>query len=477
MWEKICRITEFLWGVPLIVLMIGVGLYLTIGTGLFQITGIGRWWKKTVGEIFRRTHKPGSGGKGELTPFQTISTVLAGTVGSGNIAGVAAAIAIGGPGAVFWMWIIAIVGMMTKMAEVTLSVAFRKQDSNGEFFGGPMHYMRQGLGKTGIILAGIYAVALFVEVCADACFVQVNTLAVCANDVYGDVIRSALGSFGESAEMALRTFLGNTGLNLPMLLTGLFVVLISFILVQTGGLKTIGGFCEKMVPSMIVIYIVACIGVVVCNITNVPEAFGMIFKYAFAPAPAIGGFAGATLSLAMARGASRGIFSNEAGMGTAATVHATAKTDHPAHQGMYGILEVFVTIIICTLTALTIICSGVWSNGRTGVELTFDGFELVWGRIGIIILSISVFLFTFSSYIGFYVEFRTCVEYLFGKKALKWIKYLYFILPLLAVALEVEQVWDIADIAVGFIVIPNMIALLALSPKFFKLFREYNSRS
>ena len=168
MWDKICRITEFLWGTPLIILMIGVGLYLTIGTGAFQIVGIGRWWKKTVGEIFGKTSKPGPGGKGELTPFQTISTVLAGTVGSGNIAGVAAAIAIGGPGAVFWMWIIAIVGMMTKMAEVTLSVAFRKQDRNGEFFGGPMHYMRQGLGKTGLILAGVYAVALFVEVCADA---------------------------------------------------------------------------------------------------------------------------------------------------------------------------------------------------------------------------------------------------------------------------------------------------------------------
>ena len=476
MFQAIYDFTDFLWGIPLTILVIGTGLYLSIRTGFFQITGIKTWWKKTVGEVFSK-EKNKNAGEGELTPWQAITTVLGGTVGSGNIAGVATAIATGGPGAVFWMWIIAIVGMMTKMAEVTLSVAFRKQDSNGEFFGGPMHYMRQGLGKTGIILAGIYAVALFVEVCADACFVQVNTLAVCANDVYGDVIRSALGSFGESAEMALRTFLGNTGLNLPMLLIGLFVVLISFILVQTGGLKTIGGFCERMVPLMIVIYIVACIGVVVCNIAKVPEAFGMIFKYAFAPAPAIGGFAGATLSLAMARGASRGIFSNEAGMGTAATVHATAKTDHPAHQGMYGILEVFVTIIICTLTALTVICSGVWSNGRTGVELTFDGFELVWGRIGIIILSISVFLFTFSSYIGFYVEFRTCVEYLFGKKALKWIKYLYFILPILAVTLEVEQVWDIADIAVGFIVIPNMIALLALSPKFFKLFREYNSRS
>ena len=472
MWEKICSVTEFLWGTPLMILMVGVGLYLTIGTGLFQLTGIGRWWKKTVGEIFGRKRKAPIAGNGEMTPLQTISTVLAGTVGSGNIAGVSAAIAIGGPGAVFWMWLIAIVGMMTKMAEVTLSVAFRKQDRNGEFFGGPMHYMKQGLGKPGFILAGIYAVALFVLVCADACFVQVNTLAVCLNDVYGDSIRSGLGSFGESVEMAVRTFLGSTGLQLPMLLIGLLVVIVSFILIKTGGLKTIGGFCEKMVPSMIMIYLIACIGVVICNLGKVPEAFGMIFKYAFAPTPAIGGFAGATVSLAMARGVSRGIFSNEAGMGTAATVHATARTDHPIHQGMYGILEVFVTIVICTLTALTVICSGVWCNGRTGVELTFDGFELVWGRIGIIVLSICVFLFAFSSYIGYYVEFRTCVEYLFGKRSLKWLKYLYFILPLLAVTLKVEQVWDIADIAVGFIVVPNLIALVALSPKFFKLFRS-----
>ena len=475
MWENICRVTEFLWGTPLMILMVGVGLYLTIGTGLFQITGLARWWKKTVGEIFGKKRKAASDGSGELTPLQTISTVLAGTVGSGNIAGVSAAIAIGGPGAVFWMWLIAIVGMMTKMAEVTLSVAFRKQDSNGEFFGGPMHYMKQGLGKPGLILAGVYAVALFILVCADACFVQVNTLAVCLNDVYGGSIRAGLGSFGEAAEMAVRAFLGNANLQLPMLLIGLVVVTISFILVQTGGLRTIGAFCEKMVPAMIGIYIIACIGVLICNLAKVPEALGMIFKYAFAPAPAIGGFAGATLSLAMARGVSRGIFSNESGMGTAATVHATARTDHPVHQGMYGILEVFVTIVICTLTALTVICSGVWCNGRTGVELTFDGFVLVWGRIGIIVLSICVFLFAFSSYIGYFVEFRTCVEYLFGKKNMKWMKYLYFILPLLAVTLEVEQVWDICDIAVGFIVLPNLIALVALSPKFFKLFREYKS--
>lgn len=208
------------------------------------------------------------------------------------------------------------------------------------------------------------------------------------------------------------------------------------------------------------------------NASRIPAAFAIIFQYAFKPAPAVGGFLGSTVSLAMARGAARGIFSNEAGMGTSATVHATAQTDHPAHQGMYGILEVFiVSIIICTLTALTVITSGVWSNGNTGVVMAFDAFRLVWGRIGIIILSFAVILFTYSSYIGFFVEFRTCVEYLFGVKAVKFLQFIFLALPIVSASLAVEQVWDIADMAVGFIVVPNMIALLLLSPKFLELFR------
>ena len=449
MWSALYNLTDFLWGTPLMILMIGVGLYLTARVGFFQVTGIGLWVKKTLGEVFGKAGRKGGGNEGQLSPVQALSTVLAGTVGSGNIAGVAAAIAIGGPGAVFWMWVIAVVGMVTKMAEVSLAVAYRKKGENGEYYGGPMHYMKQGLGKFGAVLAGVYAVALFVEVCTDACFVQVNTLATCVNDVFG----------------------------LPLIVSGLIVVISSFILVQTGGVKKIGSFCEKFVPAMIGVYIIACVGVVICNISQVPAAFGMIFKYAFAPAPAIGGFAGSTISLTMGRGASRGIFSNESGMGTATTVHATAQTDDPIHQGMYGILEVFIdTIIICTLTALTILCSGVWSNGNTGVVLTFDGFRTVWGTTGTIILCVAVILFTYSSYIGFFVEFRTCVEYLFGEKSIKFMKYLFFLLPLLSVILEVEQIWDLADMAVGFIVIPNMIALAALSPKFTKMFKDYRAK-
>ena len=451
MWQVLYDLTDFLWGTPLMILMIGVGLYLTIRSGFFQFLGIPTWWKHTVGEVLygSKSEDAKQEHEGELKPFQAMSTVLAGTVGSGNIAGVAAAIAIGGPGAVFWMWLIALVGMMTKMAEVTLSVAFRKKTPDGEYFGGPMHYMKEGLGKIGKFLAGFYAIALFIEVLADACFVQPNTLATCVNDVFG----------------------------VPLIITGIIITVLSTIVVLSGGVKKIGDFCGKFVMPMILIYIVACLSVIIANISSVPTAFGIIFKYAFAPAPAVGGFVGSTMTLAMARGASRGIFSNEAGMGTAATVHATAQTDNPAHQGMYGILEVFIdTIIICTLTSLAIICSGVWSCGDTGVVLTFDAFRSTWGFVGLVILCIAVVLFTYSSYLGFFVEFRTCVEYLFGEKAIKFMKWLFLALPIVSVTLEVEQVWDIADMAVGFIVIPNMIALLLLSPKFFEILKDYRAK-
>ena len=438
-------------GHPLMILMVGVGLYLTIRSGFFQFLGIPTWWKHTVGEVLHGDKSDDAKQKheGELKPFQALSTVLAGTVGSGNIAGVAAAIAIGGPGAVFWMWIIALVGMMTKMAEVTLSVAFRKKTPDGEYFGGPMHYMKEGLGKIGKFLAGFYAIALLIMVLADACFVQPNTLATCVNDVFG----------------------------VPLIVSGIIITVLSTIVILTGGVQKIGDFCGKFVMPMILLYIVACLSVIIANIGSVPAAFGMIFKYAFAPAPAVGGFVGSTMSLTMARGASRGIFSNEAGEGTAATVHATAQTDHPAHQGMYGILEVFIdTIVICTLTSLAIICSGVWSCGDTGVVLTFDAFRSTWGFAGIVVLCLAVVLFTYSSYLGFFVEFRTCVEYIFGEKAIKLMKWLFLALPILSVTLEVEQVWDIADMAVGFIVIPNMIALLLLSPKFFEILKDYRAK-
>ena len=373
--------------------------------------------------------------------------MLAGTVGSGNIAGVAAAIAIGGPGAVFWMWVIALVGMMTKMAEVSLSVAYRKKGANGEYYGGPMHYIREGLGGgLGKFLGGFYAVALFVLVVTDACFVQTNTLATSAQETFG----------------------------LPLLVSGIVLVAISIFIIVLGGVERIGDVCGKIVPPMCILYIIGSLGVILVNIGNVPGALKMIFQYAFAPMPAVGGFAGSTMALAMGRGASRGIFSNEAGEGTAATVHATAQTDHPIHQGMYGVLEVFIdTIIICTLTALSIITSGVWSSGSTGAVLTLEAFRTVWGKWGTYILCIAIILFTYSSYLGFFVEYRTSTEYLFGEKAIKYLQWFFFVPPIIAVTMPIEAIWSLADMAVGFIVIPNMLAILLLSKKFFQLFHEY----
>lgn len=443
-WNKFNEIVSFLWGAPLSLLMIGFGLYATIKTGFFQIKGIKLWWKKTVGELFSKSNNDDF--EGQLTQRQTISTALAGTIGSGNIAGVSSAIAIGGPGAVFWMWVIAIVGMITKMCEVTLSVAFREKGVDGEYYGGPMYYMKKNIKKIGSILAFIYALAFLLDILIDIGLAQTNTLATCINDVF----------------------------NIPTIVIGIALLLISVLIISFGGVNRIGKVCGKFVPLMIIVYIFACVGVIVFNIEKVPEAFSMIVKYAFAPAPAVGGFVGSTVSLTIGKGSSRGIYSNEAGIGVTGSIHAIAKTDDPVHQGMFGIFEVFIdTIIICTLTALTVICSGVWSNGSTGIVLTFDGFRTVWGNFGAVILCIAVFLFCYSSYLGGYIEYRTVVSYIFGDKAVKYMRVIYFLIPIAAILLEVEQVWSLVDLTIGFLIIPNMIALIILCPVFFKLFRSY----
>ena len=320
MWQTLYDVTDFLWGTPLMVLMVGVGLYLSFRTGFFQLTGIGTWMRKTLGEILKKKRSSSNTGDGELTPFQALTTVLAGTVGSGNIAGVAAAIAIGGPGAVFWMWVIAIVGMMTKMAEVTLAVQYRKKTDRGEYYGGPMHYMKNGLGSTGKILAGIYAIALFIEVMADACFVQPNTLATCVQDVF----------------------------HLPLLATGIIVVVLSMIVILSGGVKKIGDFCGKMVPPMILIYIFACFVVIGMNIGNVPSAFGMILRYAFAPAPAIGVFSWFSSELGLGSRSARGVFTTLAGVGTLVTEDPLTRSDLPPPPESFEWLGLlFHTIFFC----------------------------------------------------------------------------------------------------------------------------------
>lgn len=446
MWSRIYDFFDTLWGYPMLILLVGGGLYYGIRTGFFQIRGLPLIFRKTFGEMFSsKKREQNESLEGTLTPFQALSTVLAGTVGSGNIAGVAAAIAVGGPGALFWMWITAIFGMMTKMAEVALSIRYRKRGEDGEYYGGPMHYIKNGLGWGW--LAAIYSVAMILLVLTDASFVQVNTAA--------EALHSAL--------------------SVPNWITGVVIAVVSFIVVLSGT-KRIGRFCSVVVPPMCALYIIACLVVIFTHVSALGNAFAMVFKYAFAPAPVVGGFVGSTLIQTMTKGGFRGIFSNEAGEGTAATVHATAKTDHPIHQGFYGVVEVFIdTIVICTLTGLAILCAGesVWASGETGVALTFMAFGQTFGPVGVAIAGVCVFLFAYSSYLGFFVEFRTSLEYVFHEKVTRYLKWIFFLPPFISAWLEVSVIWDMADMVVGFIFIPNMIAILALSPQVISMLKEY----
>jgi AGCS family alanine or glycine:cation symporter len=449
--ETLLGVIEFLWGTPLMILMVGVGLFLTIRAGFFQFLHPKYIYRNTIGTLLGKHKKDMSGAEGSMTSFQAISTVLSGTVGAGNIAGVAAAIAIGGPGAVFWMWVIALFGMITKMVEVTLAVNFREREAGGDFHGGPMYYIKKGLGKKWNILAFIYAIALLILVITDATFVQPNTMASAINSSFG----------------------------VPTWIIGILIAVVVLV-VTMGGLSSVGKFCGFLATPMCILYIIGGLVVVLFHIPQIPAMLGQIFGYAFAPAPAIGGFTGATMSMAMSRGASRGIFSNEAGMGTATTVHATAKVDHPIRQGMWGVVEVFIdTIIVCNLTAFSILLSGAYTNPEklTGAPLTFAAFESVWGMPGVWIATICVALFCFSGTLGWFVEFRTAAVYIFGEKAFKYLRFIYFIPPVIGAMMEIESIWIMADMATGFLVIPNMLALALLSPVFVKLFKEFTAKN
>ena len=454
MWGKIYDFLDVLWGYPMLILLVGGGLYYGFRTGFYQIRCLPLIFRKTFGEVFRKDKNVDSL-EGTLTPFQALSTVLAGTVGAGNIAGVASAIAVGGPGALFWMWVTAIFGMMTKLAEVSLSIKYRKKGEDGEYYGGPMHYIRNGLGKNWRWLAAVFSVAMILLTLTDAAFVQVNTAAEAIN----------------------------TSFHVPNYVTGIVIAVVS-LLVAISGTKGIGRFCSVVVPPMCVIYIAACLVTIAVHFQNVGSAFAMVFKYAFTPMGAVGGFTGSAVMLTMTKGGARGIFSNEAGEGTAATVHATAKTDHPIHQGFYGVVEVFIdTIVICTLTGIALLSCGsdLWTfvgeDGELlqGVALTFEAFRRTFGNVGVGVMGVCVFLFTYSSYLGFFVEFRTSLEYVFHEKVTRYLKWIFFAIPLISSWMEVSMIWDMADMVVGFIFIPNMVALLLLSPQVFDMLKEYTA--
>ena len=394
---------------------------------------------------------------GAITPFQAVCTALAATVGTGNIAGVAGAIAIGGPGAVFWMWISALLGMCTKFAEVTLAVHFRERNDKGDYVGGPMYYIKNGLGSKWMWLAYLYAFFGACAVFGTGNATQVNTITA--------AIDSALINFGLLAQDQTATF---------DLIIGV-VICIVVLLILLGGVKRIGKVSEQLVPFMALLYVVLGIGVIGMNIERIPVVFANIFEGAFNPQAVTGGVVG-SFFVSMKNGVSRGIFSNEAGLGTGSIAHACADTRKPVKQGMFGIFEVFMdTIIICTMTALVILLSGVdiTYGQAAGAELTISGFTSVYGNWVSIFTAVAMCCFAFSTIIGWGLYGQRCVEFLFGSKINKFYIIAYALVSIVGATIDLGLVWGISDTFNGFMTVPNLIAVFLLAPHVLKLMKEH----
>ena len=447
-------VNSFIWGIPAMVCIISVGLLLSVRTGFLQIRKFPYAIRTTIGRIFRRK----DASDGAMTPFQAVCTALAATVGTGNIAGVAGAIAIGGPGAVFWMWCSALLGMCTKFAEVTLAVHFRERNKNGELVGGPMYYIKNGLGSRWQFLAVLYSLFGVLTVFGTGNATQVNTIVT--------AIDSALLATGSGLNGILPT------LNL---IVGV-VVAMMVAMVLLGGIKRIGSVTEKLVPFMALFYIVLALGVVALNYRRFPAVIASIVGGAFDPQAVTGGAIGSVF-LSMQKGVSRGIFSNEAGLGTGSIAHACADTRKPVKQGMFGIFEVFAdTIVICTLTAMVILCSGVpvGYGSAAGAELTISGFTATYGGWSSIFTAVALCCFAFSTIIGLGLYGSRCIEFLFHTdKVVGPFLVVYSFVSILGATVDLGLLWSIADTFNGLMSIPNLIALLLLSGTVAKLTKEF----
>ena len=446
-------LNRFIWGVPAMVCILGVGLYLSFRTRFLQIRKFIYSMKCTIGRIFRKKEAS----HGSITPFQAVCTALAATVGTGNIAGVAGAIAIGGPGAVFWMWVSAVLGMCTKFTEVTLAVHFRERNAKGDLVGGPMYYIKNGLGKEWMWLASAYAVFGVCAVFGTGNATQVNTITTAIN--------TALLNYN---------LLAAENVELCNLIIGITICLI-VALILIGGVKRIGSISEKLVPFMALLYIVLSVGLIVLKLDRIPEVFASILQGAFQPAAVTGGIVGSFFT-SMKKGVSRGIFSNEAGLGTGSIAHACADTKKPVKQGMFGIFEVFMdTIVMCTMTALVVLLSGVEiAYGQdAGAELTISGFTSVYGNWVSIFTAVSMCCFAFSTIIGWGLYGARCAEFLFGSKILTGYNIVYSLVAVIGATVDLGLIWGISDTLNGFMTIPNLIAVFLLTPVVLRLIREH----
>ena len=446
-------VNNFIWGVPAMICIFGVGLFLSVRTNFLQIRKFPYAIRTTIGRMFRKRNAS----DGAMTPFQAVCTALAATVGTGNIAGVAGAIAIGGPGAVFWMWISALLGMCTKYAEVTLAVHFREKNTNGELVGGPMYYIKNGLDKKWHFLAYLFSAFGVLTVFGTGNATQVNTITTAVN--------SALLNYH---------LLGEDQVPTSNLIIGIVIaVLVGMILL--GGIKRIGRVTEKLVPFMALLYVILGLGVIVIHAGALPSVFVAIIGGAFNPSAVTGGIVG-SMFVSMKKGVSRGIFSNEAGLGTGSIAHACADTRKPVKQGMFGIFEVFTdTIVICTLTALVILCSGIAVpyGEAAGAELTIRGFTSTYGSWISIFTAFAMCCFAFSTTIGWGLYGARCIEFLFSEKVTKPFMVVYSLVAIVGATANLGLMWSIAETFNGLMAIPNLIALFLLSGTVVKLTKEY----
>ncbi|MBQ2753358.1 MAG: sodium:alanine symporter family protein [Firmicutes bacterium] len=449
-------LNNFIWGVPAMVCIIGVGLYLSISTGFIQIRKFPYAMHTILGNMFKKN----SAKEGAMTQFQAVCTALAATIGTGNIAGVAGAIALGGPGAVFWMWVSALLGMCTKFCEVTLAVFYRERNEKGEYIGGPMYYIKNGLGKKWMWLAYLYA---FFGVCAvfgTGNATQVNTIVA--------AIDSAILNYGAvSAE----------SISVLNLIIGI-VICITVLLILYGGVKRIGSVSEKLVPFMALLYVVLGVGVIVLNIDKLPVVISSIVKGAFTPQAVTGGVVG-SMFISVKRGLSRGIFSNEAGLGTGSIAHACADTKNPVNQGLFGIFEVFMdTIVVCTMTALVVLLSGTAINfGQSaGAELTISGFTLVYGNWVSIFTAVAMCCFAFSTIVGWGLYGARCIEFLFKGRFIKLYYIAYALISIVGATVSLDLIWSISETFNGFMIVPNLIGVFLLAPTVLKLVKEHFSK-
>ncbi|HEM5122552.1 TPA: sodium:alanine symporter family protein [Streptococcus suis] len=439
MLELMQHINDFVWGPPLLLLLVGTGVYFTLRLGVFQVS--------KLPTAFRLIFSSDQSGQGDVSSFAALCTALAATVGTGNIVGVATAITTGGPGALFWMWVAAFFGMATKYAEGFLAIKYRTKDANGQAAGGPMHYITLGMGQKWKPLAVFFAISgVLVALLGMGTFSQVNSIA-----------SSMSASFGLA----------------PQLVSIVTAISIAFFIF--GGIEKISDVSTKIVPFMAILYILASVTVLALHWDQLLPTLVLVFKSAFTPAAAVGGFAGATVQQAIQRGIARGVFSNESGLGSAPIAAAAAKSDNPVEQGLISMTGTFIdTLIICTLTGLTILVTGQWSvEGLAGAPLTQAAFATVFGQPGALALTISLVLFAYTTILGWSYYGERCIEFLFGTKSILPYRLVFVTMVALGGFLKLDLIWTIADIVNGLMALPNLIALLALSPVIIKETRQY----